>query len=60
VKNDTEIFKRIMTHFVMEEEPLLEMLKWTMEQMMQIEVANKVGADKGNGNRLHVTTITFY
>jgi transposase-like protein len=47
MKHDTEIFKKIMTQFVMEEDPLLEMLKWTMEQMMQIEVANKVGADKG-------------
>jgi hypothetical protein len=66
VKNDTEMFKRIMTQFVMEEDPLLEMLKWTMEQMMHIEVANKVGADKGKhaqermggGTKLHQTEQT--
>ena len=47
MKNDTEIFKKIMTQFVMKEDPLLEMLKWTMEQMMQIEIADKLNAAKG-------------
>ncbi len=47
MKNDTEIFKRVMTNFVLDDDPLLSMLKWMMEQMMQIEVSNKTGAAKG-------------
>ena len=46
MNNDTEIFKKILTHFVAEEDPLLCMLKWTMEQMMQIEVEQKLHAKK--------------
>ena len=47
MKNDSEIFRRILTGFVAEEDPLLSMLKWMMEQLMQIEAEQKVGAKKG-------------
>lgn len=47
MKNDTEIFKRVMTNFVLDDDPLLSMLKWMMEQMMHIEVSHKTGAAKG-------------
>ncbi|WP_269456993.1 hypothetical protein [Nitratiruptor tergarcus] len=39
-----------MTQFVLEDDPLLAMLKWMMEQLMQIESEAKVGAKKGEHN----------
>ncbi|BCD62094.1 transposase [Nitratiruptor sp. YY08-26] len=47
-KKELKIFKEIMTQFVLEEDPLLAMLKWMMEQLMQIESEMKVGAKRGN------------
>lgn len=46
MSDDTKRFKEILSTFVLEEDPLLSMLKWMMEQMMQIEVESKVGAKK--------------
>ena len=43
MKNDSEIYRRILTGFVAEEDPLLSMLKWMMEQLMQIEAEQKGG-----------------
>ena len=50
MKNDSRIFREILTGFVAEEDPLLSMLKWMMEQLMQIEAEQKVGAKKGEHN----------
>lgn len=47
MRNDSEIFKEILTGFVTEEDPLLSMMKWMMDQLMQIEAQMKVGAKKG-------------
>jgi len=47
VKNDSRIFREILTGFVAEEDPLLSMLKWMMDQLMQIEAEQKIGASKG-------------
>ncbi|SMC08876.1 IS256 family transposase [Nitratiruptor tergarcus] len=47
MRNDSEIFKKILTGFVTEEDPLLAMMKWMMDQLMQIEAQMKVGAAKG-------------
>jgi len=33
--------------FVGEEDPLLAMLQWMTQQLMQVEAENKVGAEKG-------------
>ena len=46
MKNDSEIFRRISSRFVAEEDPLLSMLKWMMEQLMQIEAEQKNGEHK--------------
>ncbi|WP_353661857.1 IS256 family transposase [Hydrogenimonas sp. SS33] len=51
MKNDSEIFKEILTGFVTEEDPLLSMMKWMMDQLMQIEAQMKVGASKGEHSR---------
>lgn len=47
MKNDSRIFREILTGFVAEEDPLLSMLKWMMDQLMQIEAEQKIGASKG-------------
>ncbi|SFQ02327.1 IS256 family transposase [Hydrogenimonas thermophila] len=47
MRNDSEIFRRILTGFVAEEDPLLSMMKWMMDQLMKIEAEQKVGAVKG-------------
>jgi len=44
VKNDSRIFREILSGFVGEEDPLLSMLKWMMDQLMQIEAEQKIGA----------------
>jgi transposase-like protein len=46
----TQIFKEVLTQFVVEEDPLLEMMKWMMEELMKIESEIKVGATKGEHN----------
>ncbi len=50
MRNDSKIFKEILTGFVTEEDPLLAMMKWMMEQLMKIESEMKVGAAKGEHN----------
>jgi len=49
--DETKIFKEIMTQFVVEEDPLLSMMKWMMEQLMKIESEMKIGAAKGEHSR---------
>jgi putative transposase len=44
---DLKVFKEVLTRFVVEEDPLLSMLKWMMEQLMKIESEMKVEAKKG-------------
>lgn len=45
-KHDSEIYRQILAGFVASEDPMLEMLKWVMDQMMIIEAQNRVGAHK--------------
>lgn len=42
-KNHTGIFKKILVEFIGQEDPILAMLEWTAQQMMQIEAEAKVG-----------------
>ena len=60
MKNDSEIFRRILTGFVAEEDPLLSMLKWMMEQLMQIEAEQKVGAQKGEHSNARQSYFSGY
>jgi hypothetical protein len=41
-KNHTGIFKKLLVEFIGQEDPLLAMLEWTAQQMMQIEAEAKV------------------
>lgn len=45
--NYKELFKKILVDFIGQEDPILAMLEWTTQQMMQIEAETKVGAKKG-------------
>ncbi len=35
---DLKVFKEILTRFVVDDDPLLSMMQWTMEQLMKIEL----------------------
>jgi len=50
MRKDSKIFKELLTKFVTEEDPILSMLKWMMEQLMEIEAEQKVGAKKHEHN----------
>jgi len=50
-KNHTGIFKKVLVEFIGQEDPLLAMLEWTAQQMMQIEAEAKVGAQKGEHSK---------
>jgi putative transposase len=54
-RNSTADFKNLLSQFIGETDPLFEMLKWTTEQLMKIEVESKVGAAKGQHSRNRAT-----
>ena len=58
--DETKIFKEILTQFVTEEDPLLSMLKWIMEQLMKIESENRVGAKKNEHNEQRKSYFSGY
>ncbi len=45
-QNSTLPFEKMLLKFVAEEDPMLEMLKWLCEQMMEAELSDQLGADK--------------
>jgi len=46
-KNDTTFLENKLLDFVTAKDPMLEMLQWVMGKFMEIEVAHKIGAEKG-------------
>ena len=46
-KNDTGYLKEMLMGFILEEDPMLSMLNWMVQQLMQVEAENKVGVSKG-------------
>ena len=46
-RNDSEYFKRKLLEFMGEEDPLLTLMQWLLDQLMQMESEQKVGATKG-------------
>lgn len=55
-KNDTTFFENKLLDFVTAKDPMLEMLQWVMDKFMKIEVAHKIGAEKG----IHAESRTGY
>jgi transposase-like protein len=51
----TEVFKKKLIDFIAEEDPILAMLEWTAQQLMQIEAEMKVGAEKGKHSKERLT-----
>ena len=45
-RKDTTDFSGLLFQFMGTEDPMLNMLEWLCEQMMEVEVSNKIGADK--------------
>lgn len=43
---DTTDFQGLLFQFMGTEDPMLNMLEWLCEQMMEAEISNKIGADK--------------
>lgn len=58
--DEREIFKRIMTDFILEEDPMLSMLKWMTERLMEAEAANKAGANKHEHSSTRKTHFSGY
>jgi len=48
--DERELFKSVMVGFMTDEDPMLAMLKWITEQLMQIEAEMKAGANKNEHN----------
>jgi putative transposase len=46
-RNDSEYFKRKLLEFMGEEDPLLTLMQWILDQLMQMEAEGKAGAAKG-------------
>lgn len=49
--HNKEYFKKLLTEFVLEEDPLYEMLNWITQMLIQCEAENLVGAEKGKHNK---------
>ena len=45
-QNSTVPFEKMLMKFVLDEEPLLSMLKWLCERLMEAEIEGKLGAEK--------------
>jgi putative transposase len=56
--NDTKIFEKMLLQFSAEQDPLLAMLKWLMQKLMEIESSVKVGAPKGTHSKERNTYFT--
>ena len=58
--DEKELFKRVMTDFILEEDPMLTMLKWMTEKLMETEATNKVGANKNEHSSSRTTHFSGY
>ncbi len=45
-QNSTLPFEKMLLKFLTAQDPMLEMLKWLCEQLMEAELSNQLGADK--------------
>jgi len=58
--DERELFKSVMMGFMLDEDPMLAMLKWITEQLMQIEAETKAGANKNEHNKERKTYFSGY
>jgi hypothetical protein len=57
--NVTKELEKKLLSFITEEDPMLSMLQWITEKFMEIEVANKVGAQKGEHSTERTTHLSL-
>lgn len=55
-----ELYRHLLTEFVFEEDPLLSMLTWLMDRLMEVEVESKTGASKGEHNSNRASHLSGY
>jgi len=58
--DERELFKSVMIGFMTQEDPMLAMLKWITEQLMQIEAETKAGANKNEHSKNRKTYFSGY
>ena len=46
-QNNIELFKKMLLPFVVSADPILEMLQWLFDILMDMEISIKTGAEKG-------------
>jgi len=52
---DTTFFESKLLEFIAEEDPLLSMLQWMTQKLVEVEVAHKIGAERGKHETNRVT-----
>ena len=58
--NVTTYFKKLLLQFITEQDPLLAMLQWLTQQLMQLEAEAKVGAEKNKHSKQRNTYFSGY
>jgi len=53
-------FQKLLLQFITEPDPLLAMLQWLTEQLMQVEAEEKIGAPKGKHSQNRSTHFSGY
>ena len=56
--NHKELYKKMLVDFIQEEDPIYSMLKWTLQQMTDIEAENITGAPKGKHSKERETHLS--
>ena len=58
--SNKELYRNLLTQFVFEEDPLLSMLTWLMDRMMEAEVEAKLGASKNEHCKTRTSSLSGY
>ncbi|ERP30669.1 IS256 family transposase [Chitinivibrio alkaliphilus] len=58
--SNKELYRRLLTEFVFEEDPLLSMLQWLMDRMMEAEVESRLGASKHEHSKSRKSHLSGY
>jgi len=52
---DTTFFENKLLQFITEDDPLMAMLQWVADKLVEVEVAQKVNSQKGKHSRERTT-----
>ncbi len=59
-ENDNGNLEKMLLQFISEPDPIFSLLQWLLEKLMEIEAANKVGAQKGSHSMGRSTHFSGY